>query len=203
MTIKKKAASSDHKAIKTQSEGMMPAVGGRPAAGAIPDPPSAAKLQIMKFEEAVQLFAHRRFADAKQRFDEAMKGPAPHVSDKARSYSQVCGRKMTAVDLDLKTAEEFFNYGVERLNARDIQQARTQFARALDLEPDAEHIRYTMALACGLDGDAEGAYENLRRAIELEPRNRILARQDPDFSAIAQHNPNIRTLLRAEQISPF
>ena len=29
------------------------------------------------------------------------------------------------------------------------------------------------------------AYENLKRAIDLQPRNRLAARQDPDFAAMA------------------
>ena len=32
-------------------------------------------------------------------------------------------------------------------------------------------------------------YENLRRAIELEPRNRIIARQDADFAPLANQPP--------------
>jgi hypothetical protein len=40
-----------------------------------------------------------------------------------------------------------------------------------------------------LTGDAIGAHEHLRRAIELEPRNRILARQDADFAALSGQPP--------------
>ena len=63
------------------------------------------------------------------------------------------------------------------------------------MEPDADHILYTMALCCGLAGDGNGACENLKRAIDLEPRNRILARQDPEFSALASQLPGLRALL--------
>jgi len=41
---------------------------------------------------------------------------------------------------------------------------------ALRLAPGSDHIHYALALALGLAGDVSGAYENLRRAIELEPR---------------------------------
>jgi hypothetical protein len=33
----------------------------------------------------------------------------------------------------------------------------------------------------------QAAYENLKRAIDLQPRNRLAARQDPDFTALAEH----------------
>ena len=100
--------------------------------------------------------------------------------------------------MDLQTADDHFNYGVERLNARDMEVARRHLDRALALEPDGEHILFTLALCCGLAGDGAGACENLKRAIELEPKNRILARQDPEFSALAQQFPALRALLAPE-----
>jgi len=54
------------------------------------------------------------------------------------------------------------------------------------------------ALGCGFAGDGNGACENLKRAIDLEPRNRILARQDPEFSALASQFPGLRALLVAD-----
>ena len=168
------------------------------------EPPSPTKLQLIVFDEAVQLFSKQRFAEAKVRFVKAMEGPALHVRDKARSYGQVCDRKSAPRDLHLRTAEDFFNYGVERLNARDIHVAREQFTRAINLEPNADHAWYSLAIACGIDGDGDAAYENLKRAIELEPRNRILARQDPEFVSLAQQFPQLRLLFRPpEQDSPF
>jgi hypothetical protein len=52
-----------------------------------------------------------------------------------------------------------------------------------------------MALCCGLSGDGTGACENLKRAIDLEPRNRILARQDPEFLGILPQFPALRALI--------
>jgi Tfp pilus assembly protein PilF len=106
---------------------------------------------------------------------------------------------MNGSEVDLHTADDHFNYGVERLNARDMEVARRHLDRALAMEPDGEHILFTLALCCGLAGDGAGACENLRRAIALEPRNRILARQDPEFSALAQQLPALRALLTAPE----
>jgi Flp pilus assembly protein TadD len=87
---------------------------------------------------------------------------------------------------------------VERLNARDIDTARKHLDRALVLDPNAEHILFTLALCCGLGGDGDGACENLRRAIAIEPRNKVLARQDPEFLVLAQQMPGLRALLAAD-----
>ena len=62
------------------------------------------------------------------------------------------------------------------------------------MAPGADHIHYALALAQALGGDFPAAYENLRRAIELEPRNRIIARQDADFAQLANQPPFDRLL---------
>jgi len=164
---------------------------------------AALQLQMKQWEEAVRLFSQKQFAAAQARFTDAAAGPAAHIADKARSYQQICARKTQGSEVDLRTADDHFNYGVERLNARDMEVARHHLDRALALEPEAEHILFTLALCCGLAGDGVGACENLKRAIAKEPRNRILARQDPEFSALAQQLPALRALLAQENAESF
>jgi hypothetical protein len=159
---------------------------------------AALQQQMQRWEEAVQLFSQKKFGPARASFDEAARGPAAHIADKARSYSQICARKTNGQDVNLHTADDHFNYGVERLNARDMQAARVHLDRALAMQPDGEHILFTLALCCGLAGDGPAACENLKRAIALEPRNRILARQDPEFLALSQQFPALRALLNQE-----
>jgi tetratricopeptide (TPR) repeat protein len=159
---------------------------------------AALQTQMKQWEQAMQLFSQKKFGQAHTRFTEAAGGPAAHIADKARSYAQICERKMNSGELHLSTADDHFNYGVERLNARDIEAARNHLDRALAMEPNAEHILFTLALCCGMAGDASAACENLRRAIDLEPKNKILARQDPEFLALAQQIPALRAVLMTE-----
>jgi tetratricopeptide (TPR) repeat protein len=159
---------------------------------------AALQRQMQQWEGAVQLFSQKKFGAARAGFDEAARGPAAHIADKARSYSQICARKTNGQDVNLHTADDHFNYGVERLNARDMDAARFHLSRALDLQPTGEHILFTLALCCGLAGDAPAACENLKRAIALEPKNRILARQDPEFLALSQQFPDLRALLNQD-----
>ncbi len=166
---------------------------GAPAAADTPTAP-----QLKAFEAALALFAQSKLIEARDRFLEAARGPAPQIADKARSYVQVCERRTANFDLKLNTAEDHFTYGVERLNARDVVRAKDHLGRALRLDPRADHVLYTLALCCGIDGDGDGACENLRRAIDLEPRNRILARQDPEFVALASQLPALRSLLAGD-----
>jgi tetratricopeptide (TPR) repeat protein len=162
------------------------------------EPPRASEVQLKIYEHAVKLFSQRKLSEARDRFLEASRGPASQISDKARSYAQICERRTSGFEVHLSSAEDHFNYGVERLNARDFALARDHLGRSLSMQPDAEHVLYTLALCCGFAGDGTGACENLKRAIDLEPRNWILARQDPEFSALASQFPGIRALLASE-----
>ncbi|HEY4088753.1 MAG TPA: hypothetical protein VGM43_22640 [Bryobacteraceae bacterium] len=159
---------------------------------------AALQSQMKAWEEGVRQFSLKKFSAAQAHFKEAASGPAAHIADKARSYAQICERRTNGPALELKTAEEHFTYGVERLNARDIDTARKHLDRALVLDPNAEHILFILALCCGLGGDGHGACENLRRAIAIEPRNKVLARQDPDFLGLAQQMPDLRALLAVD-----
>lgn len=164
---------------------------------------AALQLQMKQWEDAMRMFSQKQFSAANERFELAAAGPAVHIADKARSYAQICARKISVTEVDFHTADDHFNYGVERLNARDMDVARRHLDRALAMEPDGEHILFTLALCCGLSGDGAGACENLKRAIALEPKNRILARQDPEFSALAQQLPALRALLTSETVDSF
>jgi hypothetical protein len=188
---------------KTPAASVKSAAGSDTATRSVPEPPSPGEVQLKIYEVAVQLFSQRKWDEARARFVEVASGPAPHISDKARSYAQICERRVNSSEVKPATADEHFNYGVERLNARDVEQAKIHLGRALSMQPDADHVLYTMALCCGFAGDGNGACENLKRAIDLEPRNRILARQDPEFTALASQFPSLRALLSPDSANVY
>ena len=157
--------------------------GGRSAAAAIPQPVSADR-QLASFEAAMKLFHARKLQEALTHFQQAAEGPERDVAHRARLHVAMCERRLQQTALNLRTVEDYYNYGIALLNTRQIDQARTHLERALELSPDADHVFYALAVAQALSGDASGAHDYLKRAIELEPRNRIMARQDGDFASV-------------------
>src|ERR1041385_7098503 len=81
--------------------------------------------QLKAGENAAQVFRQRQLSRAGEASREVAAGPAAHIADKARSYIQICDRQTSVPSLDLHTAEDHFNYGVARLNARDVAEAAT------------------------------------------------------------------------------
>jgi tetratricopeptide (TPR) repeat protein len=145
--------------------------------------------QLASFESAMKLFHARKFKEARDLFLSAAEGPERDVAHRAQLHATMCERRLEQGSVNLQTAEDYYNYGIALLNTRKIEDARTHLQRALALAPEADHVFYALAAAQALSGDAAGAHDHLKRAIELEPRNRLMARQDADFSALAGQAP--------------
>lgn len=161
--------------------------------------------QLQIFERATKLFRAQDFRGARELFEIVAEGSLREIAHNARLHIIMCNRRLEKPELQLQTLEDFYNAGVERLNARDYEAARRNLQQAVDLSRKdgeaADHVYYAMAACQALSGDSRGAYENLKRAIEIEPRNRVAARQDPDFLGAAQQQA-LQTLLHPEK-SPF
>ncbi len=159
---------------------------------------NAAQEQLKFFEQAVRLFHARKFAEARELFEKAQNGPNREMAHNAELHIRMCDRRLDRPAVDLKTAEEHYNYAVAMINARNLAEAQQHLEGALKLEPQADYILYALALCKGLSGDVDGAHEHLKRAIEIEPRNRIAARQDADF-AVFSDQPQMQQLLFPEK----
>jgi tetratricopeptide (TPR) repeat protein len=177
----KKTAKQPEKAVKSK----IPA----PPATAEAVPALDASQQVDLFEKAMKLLHAREFGQAQPLFQEAATGPSRDVAHSARLHLRICETRQTKPQLQLESAEDHYNYAISLINQWHLGEAEVQLREALEKAPDADHVHYALALARGLSGDLAGAAEHMRRAISLQPRNRNLARSDPDFAEIAQMPP--------------
>ena len=157
------------------------------AAAAVPavNPPG----QLANFEAAIKLFHLRKFQEARNLFVAAIGGAERDIANRAQLHISMCDRRLLQATVNLRSAEDYYNYGVALINSRNLTEARSHLEKAIEMSPGADHIHYALALAQALDGDINNAQQNLKRAIELEPRNRLIARQDADFAPLANQPP--------------
>jgi tetratricopeptide (TPR) repeat protein len=153
--------------------------------------------QMKLLEQGLRLFQQQRFTESREFFEQAARGPQSSVALTAKNHLVVCDRRMQAPALGLQTAEDNYNYGGECLNARDLPNACKYLEIAVSLKPQSEYMLYALAAALALSGDATGSCENLKRAIQGDPRNRNTARMDPDFSSVSRH-PAFIALLHSD-----
>ena len=150
------------------------------------------------FEAAMKFFHARQLREARELFVDAAGGPERDVAQRSRLHIAMCDRRLEQAPVNLLSSDDYYNYAVALINTRNVAEARVHLEKALELSPGADHVYYALALAQALGGDPAGAYKNLNRAIELEPRNRIIARQDQDFGPLA-HQPPFDALLYPEK----
>ena len=145
--------------------------------------------QWAAYEAAMRLFHARNLKEARDLFAQASVGPERDVAQRARLHIAMCDRRLEQTPVALGTAEDYYNYGIALFNARNVTAAVEHLETALRLAPGSDHIYYALGLAQALAGDLNGAYGSLKRAIELEPRNRIAARQDADIAHLTGQPP--------------
>jgi tetratricopeptide (TPR) repeat protein len=203
------AAKKTKPATKT-SEGaaqaaVLPAAGSGKAANAgsgAAAAPQHAPDQLRLYEAGIRLFHSGNYREAREQFGKATRGSDRGIAHRAELHARMCDRRLEQPAALPKTAEEHYNYGVALINARELAAAREHLQAALAMESAADHIFYALALCYGLSGDLQACYENLKRAIELQPRNRIAARQDADFAPFA-NQPPLDKLLHPEKENTY
>jgi tetratricopeptide (TPR) repeat protein len=152
----------------------------------VPVDPPEMKAQREKFNKAMELFHAREFKKARDLFEQAFTGPSREISFAAKTHFQMCEQRLDKQAVRLETADDYYNYGVALTNERQLEEARKNLQKAVSMR-QADHYEYALALCLGLIGDIDGAAKHLAKAIELDPRNRIAARNDADFAELLHH----------------
>jgi tetratricopeptide (TPR) repeat protein len=168
---------------------MQPTVDAGKGNAAAAAQPGKSPTQLEAFEQAMRLFHVRKFAEARVLFQKAGEGPERHIAHKAQLHVRMCDRRLEHEPLVLNTPEDHYNYAIAQINTRNLNGAQQHLEMALAADGKADHVLYALAVCHALQGNLESAHEHLRRAIELQPKNRIAARQDADFAAVISQPP--------------
>jgi tetratricopeptide (TPR) repeat protein len=145
--------------------------------------------QTENYERAVQYFNARKFSRALPFMEKAADGPNVTLRHRAHVYADICRRQIGDEKVELKTADDNYNYGVKLMNDRRLEEAERYLQRALRLAPKAGHVHYANAVLAALRGNVDAVFGNLKRAIEIDPLNRVLALNDADLHSVLTHPP--------------
>lgn len=116
------------------------------------------------------------------------------LHERVRLYLNICDRQAAPRASTPQSAEERVYGATLAVNAGHYDQALQLLRDVAEEDPENDHALYMLAVVQVLRGKADDAVPHLLRAIELNPENRSLARQDPDLEALRQH-PTVRTTL--------
>jgi len=158
----------------------------------------AQERQLARYDKAIRAFNSRRFQTALTLFEKVAAGPDSTFGDRARVHIQICRRQTQTRKVKFKTADEYYNYGIRLINERRFEEANRSIAQALKRQPRAAHIHFAAAVVGALTQDIDSTYKSLKKAIDLDPHNRVLALNDADLASVADE-PAIAQLLHGDR----
>jgi tetratricopeptide (TPR) repeat protein len=141
-----------------------------------------AALQKKKIDEA-----ERNLLDLIQKYPEEKE-----LVDRSRVYLAICARQRQAAE-PLTEPEDFYYAAVLEKNRGNVIDAIEHLKRAARKNGGGK-VDFLLACCYSQTGDHETALDHLKRAIEEDQRNRILARHDSDFDSV-RDSPGFQELL--------
>jgi tetratricopeptide (TPR) repeat protein len=152
---------------------------------------------FQQYQSAVQLLQQGKYEKAHAAFEKLLLIAPPEIQERCRMYIQTCQRQLEQARLSFPTPEEHYDYAISLLNTGYYEEAHEQFDNILATYPEADYALYGLALLDSITGRVQDCLNNLARAIELNPRNRLQARADNDFQSMVD-DPRFTELLYPE-----
>jgi tetratricopeptide (TPR) repeat protein len=176
------------------------------ATGRKKTPPTAAKsgsssaansAALQQYQAAVQLLQQGKFDKALAAFEKLLPTAPFEIVERCRMYAQTCQRQINKSGLAFGTPEERYDYAISQLNGGYFEEAGEQLRGIISDYADADYAYYGLALLDAITGRAQSCLDNLAKAIELNPKNRLQARSDNDFQNMVD-DPRFTELLYPE-----
>jgi tetratricopeptide (TPR) repeat protein len=140
-------------------------------------------LQKKKLDEA-----ERNFTDLIQKYPEERE-----LVDRARVYLSVIERQKREAAPTLSEPEDFYYAAVLEKNRGNVAEAIEHLKRAAKKNGNGR-VDFLLACCYAQTGETDTALAHLKRAIEEDKSNRILARHDSDFDLLRE-TPAFQELL--------
>lgn len=169
-----------------------------PAAAKTGSHSSTASAQVFQqYQAAVQLVQQGKYEKALVALEKLLPTAPFEIVERCRMYISTCQRQLDKHGLAFGTPEERYDYAVSRLNEGYFDDATDQLQGILKDYPQADYAYYGLALIDSITGRIQGCLDNLSKAIELNPKNRLQARADNDFQNMVD-DPRFTELLYPE-----
>jgi tetratricopeptide (TPR) repeat protein len=149
---------------------------------------------LREYQTGLQWMHEGKYDQARQIFEKLSQDGPMDILERTRMYLAACQRRGRESGLSFESPEEQYDYAISLLNAGFFEEARDQFWGILITDPGADYAYYGLAILESMTGLADSCLKHLAKAIELSPRNRIQARKDLDFKAMAD-DPRFTELL--------
>ncbi|MEZ5362758.1 MAG: hypothetical protein R2748_10580 [Bryobacterales bacterium] len=188
----KKTAKKTSQATTAPKSGAAKAAAKKPEAKASAAPASPAlsqgaaeeRRQSELYAQAVEAFQAGNFKRALGQFETVAEGPDSGLRHRANVHVRICRQRIGSDSIELSSPEDHYNYAVKLINDRRLDDAEQHLDKALKKASGAGHVHYAKAVIAALRRNGDEAFRSLSRAIDLDPKHRLLARRDPDMAGV-------------------
>ena len=138
------------------------------------------------YETGVTALQKRKFAVAAKALTELVSDypEERELQERARLYLTVCHRELNPTVSEPTSLDERVYAATVALNSGAVSVAVEHLSAVANEKPADANVQYMLAVAHALSHDTSLSVAHLERAIALNPDNRLLARQEPDFENI-------------------
>ena len=154
---------------------------------------AATKVRKARSTQALKIYEAGVTSVQKRKFSVAAKALKEIVNDypeerelaeRAKLYLTVCDRELHPIVAEPTTLDERLYAATVALNSGDISIAIEHLNAVATEKPADANVHYMLAVAYAMSENTGLSVTHLERAILLNPDNRLLARQEPDFENI-------------------
>jgi tetratricopeptide (TPR) repeat protein len=153
---------------------------------------------IKEFETAQKKFWEGDIAKALASF-EKIRGTSDLDStfvERIDTFIAVCKERIDSAEEKLEDASDFFITGVYLLNNGEVDESISLLKEAVSKDKKNDAYLFTLACAHAHQENVDTALDLLTKAIELNPENKIFARNCHEFNALAKKSKKVAELIR-------
>lgn len=106
--------------------------------------------------------------------------------DRAQIYLSICKERQKKEKIQPKTIDDYYQYGVYKMNQGEYQDALKLLEKARQMNPKEGKFLYLMADVYCLMGKKDECLDHLKKAIQIDNFFSILAQNESDFEEIRE-----------------
>jgi len=177
--ISRKTKRASNKAVKTKS-GIATA---REINAATKERKARSKRALKIYESGVTAVQKRKFSVASKALREIIDDypEERELQERAKLYLTVCERELHPIVAEPTSLDERVYAATVALNTGASSTAIDHLSAVATEKPTDANVQYMLSVAHAVSDNVDLAITHLERAIRLNPDNRLLARQEPDF----------------------
>ena len=181
-------------------------VGQKPKKRPAPPPPERVPQPRSTYAEAIATYERGLAAIQKKQYRVAadtlrsvvaLFPEEKELHERVQLYLRVCDRHLTPADTTARTLDEQIYAATLAINEGSYDKAVELTTAALASNPELGNAEYILSVALTQKGDLPSALSHLKKAIDLNPENRELARRDVDLEPLRRLE-EVRNLLAAQ-----